>query len=600
MTRHINAIESQKVVGKIIPIGVILSFSLLAFSVTAAEAEVVQLDLFNMGMGLFGGLALFLFGMEQMSDALKAAAGDNMKYFLSKLTTNRVTSALTGAFVTAVIQSSSVTTVLVVGFVSAGLMTMAQSIGVIMGANVGTTITAQIVAFKVDELALLMIAVGFGMLFLSKREQIKHYGSMLMGLGLVFFGMGIMSDAMEPLRSYKPFTDLMASMETPLYGILVAALFTALVQSSSATTGIIIVMASQGLITLTAGIALAFGANVGTCITAILAAFGKPVEAKRAAAVHVFFNVAGVLLWLALIPNLAEFVTMVSPVHQELTGTARLAAEVPRQIANAHTVFNVINTIIFLGFAGQIARLVIWLIPEKIVPETKIIEPRYLDDELIDTPSLALDRVRLELGHLGEIIESMLEKIRPAFLSEKHEELDEVAKLDDKADILHGEIMAYLSKLMKQSLTEEQNTELMHYLRTSEDLERIGDVIETDLVYIGHTAIREAITPTDTTRQVLRDLYEKIKTALQHSKQAIVENDQLAAQEVIRMKSDINQLVEELLITQAEEHMKPGEKRLIEITRLENELIDSLKRIYSLSKRISKLVIPTYLIQEAS
>jgi len=262
---------------------------LFPFVVWAASENPGQLNWLKMAMELFGGLALFLFGMEQMSDALKAAAGDQMKTLLSKLTKNRFSAAISGAFVTSVIQSSSVTTVLVVGFVSAGLMTMSQSIGVIMGANVGTTITAQIVAFKVEKAALLMIAIGFGMIFLSKKENVRQYGNMLMGLGLIFFGMGVTSEGMSPLRSYEPFINLMASMENPFFGILVAAVFTALVQSSSATTGIVIVMASQGFVTLPAGIALAFGANVGTCITAILASLGKPTEAKRASMVHVLF-----------------------------------------------------------------------------------------------------------------------------------------------------------------------------------------------------------------------------------------------------------------------------------------------------------------------
>ena len=242
--------------------------ALLALACTPAIAAVAtagEIDWPFMGMNLLGGLALFLFRMEQMADSLKAVAGERMKIVLAKLTTNRFMGAATGAFVTAVIQSSSVTTVLVVGFITAGLMSMAQSIGVIMGANIGTTITAQIVAFKVTKFALLMIAAGFGMLFFSKQEKIKQYGGMLMGLGLVFFGMSVMSDAMSPLRSYQPFLDLMARMENPLIGILVAAGFTALVQSSSATTGIVIVMATQGFITLEAGIALAFGANIGTC-----------------------------------------------------------------------------------------------------------------------------------------------------------------------------------------------------------------------------------------------------------------------------------------------------------------------------------------------
>ena len=377
----------------------------------AANDAPEQLNWLKMAMELFGGLALFLFGMDQMSDGLKAAAGDQMKTLLSKLTKNRFSAAITGAFVTSVIQSSSVTTVLVVGFVSAGLMTMSQSIGVIMGANVGTTITAQIVAFKVEKAALLMIAVGFGMLFLSKKENVQQYGNMRMGLGLIFFGMGIMSEGMSPLRSYEPFIELMASMERPLCGILVAAAFTALVQSSSATTGIVIVMASQGFISLPAGIALAFGANIGTCITAILASLGKPTEARRASMVHVIFNVAGVLLWILFIPQLASLVADISPVVQNLTGTDKLAAEVPRQIANAHTIFNVANTLVFIGFTTQLGRIVERLVPERVEVEKAIIQPKYLDDDLLETPSLALDMVRLELCHLASIIDTMLEGI---------------------------------------------------------------------------------------------------------------------------------------------------------------------------------------------
>lgn len=314
----------KKTITPFLILGLITTVFLVCTSVLAAEESAEVVDWPRMAMGLFGGLALFLFGMEQMSDSLKSALGDQMKVLLAKLTRNRFTGAFTGAFVTAIIQSSSVTTVLVVGFVSAGMMTMSQSIGVIMGANVGTTVTAQIVAFKVEEAALWMIAIGFLMMFTTKQERIKHYGNMLMGLGLIFYGMGLMGDGMNPLRSYEPFLQLMANMDNPLLAILVGALFTALVQSSSATTAIVITMAGQGLISLEAGIALAFGANIGTCITAQLAALGKPREALRAAVVHLIFNVGGVLIWLPFISMLAIWVTGFSPTHPELEGTSTL------------------------------------------------------------------------------------------------------------------------------------------------------------------------------------------------------------------------------------------------------------------------------------
>ena len=256
----------------------------------------------QMGMTLLGGLAVFLFGMEQMADALKKVAGDSMKQILARLTNSRIMGLITGAFVTAIIQSSSVTTVMLVGFVTAGLMSLSQAIGVILGADIGTTITAQIVAFKVTKYALLLVALGFGLIFMGKNDYIKQYGYLIMGLGLIFFGMGIMSEGMHPLRSYEPFIELMQNVSNPVIGILVATLFTALVQSSSATMGVVIAMALQGLITLEAGIALALGANIGTCATAGLAAIGKPREAVRVAVAHVTFKIVGVILIFPLIP----------------------------------------------------------------------------------------------------------------------------------------------------------------------------------------------------------------------------------------------------------------------------------------------------------
>ena len=284
-----------------------------------------------------------------MSDALKNVAGEKMKDILAMLSNNRFMGLITGARVTAVIQSSSVTTVMLVGFVSANLMSLSQTIGVILGADIGTTITAQIVAFKVTKYALLFLAIGFAMLFISKKEKIQQYGYMVMGLGMIFFGMGVMSEAMNPLRTYQPFIDLMASMSNPILGILVATIFTALVQSSSATMGVVIVLAMQGLITLEAGIALALGANIGTCVTAGLASIGKPREAVRVAASHVLFKVLGVLIMLPLIGPFAKFIVYISPLPPEgVTGIDAVASVLPRQVANAHTLFNVGIAVFFL------------------------------------------------------------------------------------------------------------------------------------------------------------------------------------------------------------------------------------------------------------
>jgi phosphate:Na+ symporter len=559
-------------------------------SFARAEDGGTEIDWAVMGMGLFGGLALFLYGMEQMSEALKAVAGERMKDILAKLTTNRFMGAVTGAFVTAVIQSSSVTTVLVVGFITAGLMSLAQSIGVIMGANIGTTITAQIVAFKVTKAALLMIGIGFTMLFASKKERVRQYGGMIMGLGMIFFGMSVMSDAMKPLRSYQPFLDLMATMENPVIGILVAAAFTGLVQSSSATTGIVIVMASQGFITLPTGIALAFGANIGTCVTALLASIGKPREAVRAALVHVIFNIAGVLVWLGLIDQLAAFVQWFSPAHPELSGTERLAAEAPRQIANAHTIFNVANTLIFIWFTAQLARLVEWLVPDRpLEEEGVIVRAKYLDDELLSTPSLALDRVRLEVLHMGEWVQQMMAKIMPAIIAGNREELNAIARMDDSVDVLHAQIIEYLGKISGQSLTEAQTAEFLRLMEAVNDLENIGDTIETNLVVLGNERIDEHVKISKPTQEVLMGFHDAVNKAVWSAVQAVSQKNELAAQTVTSMKQEIARIAESAAAHQAQRLVAEEPNRIPAYT-IEIDIIEKLKRIYYFAKRMAKTV----------
>ena len=337
----------------------------------------VELDQFALWTGLFGGLALFLYGMDVMTVALKRAAGDHLKDLLGRMTSNRFVGVGVGAFVTGIVNSSSVTTVILVGFISAGLMSMAQSVAVIMGANIGSTVTAQILAFSVTRFALPMVTLGFLIAFIPKGETTREYGRMLLGAGLVFYGMGLMSGAMAPLRDYPPFIDFIGTLANPIAGALAGMAFTAIIQSSAATTGIVIVLAGQGVMTLETAIAVALGANVGTCATAGLAVIGKPREAVRAAVVHVLFNVAGVAIWIGFIPQLAEIARAISPGADNVPGALRAAAELPRQVANAHTIFNVVNTLVFIGFTTQIARLVEWLVPDRPLDADEPLLPKY-------------------------------------------------------------------------------------------------------------------------------------------------------------------------------------------------------------------------------
>lgn len=549
-----------------------------------------SLRLFPLLMGLLGGLALFLHGLDQLSTSLKAVAGSRMKQILSRLTRNRVTAVLTGALVTAVIQSSSITTVLVVGFVTAGLMTLVQSIGVIMGANIGTTITAQIIAFRVTEYALLLVALGFAVVFLGRRERIRHQGTIILGLGLVFFGMGIMGEAMEPLRSYPPFLELMTRMASPGVGILLGALFTALVQSSSATTGVVIVLASQGFITLPAGIALAFGANIGTCVTALLAALGKPREAFRAALVHVLFNVLGVLVWLAFIDELAGVVVAVSPAAQGLTGMERLAAETPRQIANAHTIFNVANTLIFLPLAGVFGWAAQKLVPERPPLEEEEARARYLDLELIRTPSLAVDRARLELLHMGERVRTMLVHVMPALFQGETEELEEIRSMDEAVDLLHGQIVTYLGRLSMENLSEAESRELITLMEAANDLEAMGDIIETNLVAQGQGRLETGVEVSPATREVLEGFHSKVLQGVDLALQAVAQRNEGAARAVVEMKEEVRRMAESASAHEVR-RLVADEPNRVEAYTVEVDILKNLERIYYFSKRMARGVL---------
>jgi phosphate:Na+ symporter len=540
-------------------------------------------------MGLLGGLALFLFGMDQMSDALKLVAGDGMKRVLAKLTTNRFSGLLAGTFVTAIIQSSSITTVLVVGFISAGLMSLTQSMGVILGADIGTTITAQIVAFKVTKYALALVAIGFALLFCFKNDRIKHYGHMIMGLGLIFFGMHLMSDGTTPLRTYEPFLEMMREMNNPLLGILIAAVFTAVVQSSSATMGVVIALSSQGLITLEAGIALAFGANIGTCVTALLAAIGKPREAVRAAVVHMLFKVIGVVIWLPFIVQLSELVTWMSPSHPGLSGMERLAAEAPRQIANAHTVFNVANAALFIWFTTPLAWLMHRLVPDRVAVKAEVAWPKYLDKILLQTPSMAMDVVRMELGRLGAAAVRMVRGALKTALHGSEADLKRLEEMDNDVDLLHGAIVTYLGRLSQENLTDRQSEQLHDYLATANYIENIGDMIETNLVETGRERLRVGLQVSEATENVLGAFHRKVLWAVERSIRALVGNDIEIANEVMAAKDEINHLAAD-----AEVHLSrrlaADEPNRLAAFRLESEVIEYLKRMYYFAKRIAKVV----------
>jgi len=542
---------------------------------------------FELWAGLFGGLALFLFGMDVMTQALKSAAGDYMKDILGKLTRNRFVGVGMGAFVTSIIQSSSVTTVILVGFISAGLMSMSQSVAVIMGANIGTTITAQILAFKVTKLALPIIAVGFTIAFTATRNNWRQYGMIILGLGLVFYGMAVMSTALNPLRSYEPFVQFMISMKNPLLGAAVGALFTAVVQSSSATTGILIVMASQGLIGLEPAIAIALGANIGTCVTAGLASIGKPREAVRAAVVHTMFNVAGVALWIFFIPQLAELAYVISPAQEGLSGADRMAAETPRQIANVHTFFNVVNAFLFIGFTTQMARLVEWMIPDKPIRPDQAMLPKYLDNSLLSTPAIALETVRMELGRLGKRVSEMVTAIMPAAITGTRSDLERVAAMDKVVDALHIAIIEYLGKVSLKKLSTRQSDELMQLVAIANDLEHIGDRIATSMVTSAQKRIDEDVTVSPETAEILGEFHEVVSSTLDDALKAVSKQKPKLAKQVRRRKKDFSELSRSIAEHGFGRLTADAPNRLNTYAR-EMEVVEILEGVFIIARRIAR------------
>ena len=432
--------------------------------------------------GLLGGLGLFLFGMEMMSTSMQRSAGGKMRSILGALTRNRFIGVAVGAFVTMVIQSSSATTVMLVSFVQAQLMTFGQTLGVILGADIGTTITAQLIAFKLTDYALLMIAIGFGMKFLAKKDKLRNIGDVLLGFGLLFYGMHVMSKAMYPLRSYTPFLNLLTELENPILGILVGAAFTAMIQSSSAFTGIIIVLAQQGFLTLDAGIPLIFGANIGTCITAALASIGAERDAKRVALAHTMFKVLGVAMAIAFIPLLAKLIQNISPGGViDTSDQAALAKYIPRQIANAHTVFNVSLTLLFLPFTSLFGKLIMRMLPDLEEVEAVRYDARFLEPSMLNTPALALNLVKVEIIKMGEMVKEMAVKSIEPFFSGDLSQLDELHEMEDRVDDLDEQISAYLIDIGKKSLNKEQADEVYLMLHVTKQYEQIADIIDKEL-----------------------------------------------------------------------------------------------------------------------
>ena len=535
-----------------------------------------SLSLAPMLIGLAGGLALFLHGMTMMSNSLRAMAGSRLKEIMARLAGNRFSALLTGAIATAVVQSSSVTTVIAIGFVSAGILTLGQAIAVSMGGAIGSTLTAQIIAFDISYFALLLIALGFGLSMWKSHRIASLVGSMILGLGVLFVGLAMMSDFMAPLRTYQPFVDLMASMSNPLYGILIGAVFTAVVQSSSATLGVIIALASQGLIPLQAGIALVFGANIGTTITALLATIGQPRSALHTAIGHVSFKVLIVVIWLPLIGVLERITRAVSPSADGLALAEQLALEVPRQVANAHTIINVATVLLLLPFINVLAALIVRIVGDGPRPREPEQVATALNPVLYEMPPLAMDAVRRELAALGQRVREQLDLAMAAILAGKDIAVGTLQSREQLIDRHHAEIVHYVQHLLQQELAADTGMTAVDLVEAADYLESLGDLVEKELVplYERQRAADTAAGPDSVAR--LAEFATAVSGELQRALEAVQNADHAMARRVLDAKPELRRL---------ERALRDADPR-VERTALEREIAETLRRAYSLVRRL--------------
>ena len=579
---------------------------------TVSSAQTDEISWGFMIIGLFGGLALFLYGMEKMSEGMKKAAGNKMRSILAALTNNRVIGFMVGAFVTMVIQSSSATTVMLVSFVQADLMSFAQSLGVILGADIGTTITAQLIAFKLTDYALLMVAVGFGLRMLGESDNLKNTGDILLGFGLLFFGMKLMGDAMKPLRTYPSFLNLMEGLENPILGLLIGAVFTALIQSSSAFTGIVIVLAQQSLLTLEAGIPLVFGANIGTCITAGLSSIGTSREAKRVAMAHVLFKVGGVLLFIFWIPTFASLIHSIAE---------KFGSDTARQIANAHTIFNISLGLIFLPFTVIFARLLLKILPKEKTVKGVLPATWHLDEGLIETPEFAINLARSEISRMAKLLGRMLRAIIIPFMSDatlinrdvKHKEeaslfikeiptqdeifpeltlMEGIDMREEKIDFLDEKIVDYLIKVARQELSDEQAAEVYGMISIANDLESIGDIIHRNMLPLIDKKKGLNFDFSLEGKEELMIYHVKVCKQISRLKEAFLEHNIETAQKIMEKEGKYLNLESQYRLKHLHRlHQK--RKESLETHEIHMELMDIFKQINVYTANIAKTYLDT-------
>jgi phosphate:Na+ symporter len=483
---------------------------------------------YKMIFGLLGGLGLFVYGMKLMGDGLQKAAGEKLKRMLEILTSNKFFAVLVGAGVTAIIQSSSATTVMTVGFVNAGLMNLFQAAGVIMGANIGTTMTAQLIAFKLSDIAPFILAIGAALVLFSKKKKTKDIGEIVLGFGILFVGMSMMENSMRPIRELEGFKNIILALGNhPLMGVLVGLGMTAVVQSSSATIGILMALAANNGISLEVALPILYGDNMGTCVTALLASIGTTKNAKRAALLHFIFNATGTIIFMLAFGLVLKIVPM-------------FGGTIQRQIANAHTLFNLSNVFIQIWFIGLLVKIVNKLVPGEDEKSSALVL-KYLDRRLLETPSIAVGQVVKEIVRMAKLSSENLSNAMQAFLNSDEKLMNSVIQTEITINYLEREITGYMVALSNTHLSEHQSELITSLFHVVNDVERIGDHAD-NLGELARLKLDNKLTFSEKAISDVTYMFETVKYCVDNAIASLENSDLESARKAMEVEDTIDEM----------------------------------------------------------
>ena len=514
---------------------------------------------------LISGLFLLLYGVKIAGEGFQRAAGPKLRQILYYVTSNRIVGVVIGALVTAIIQSSSATTVMIVGFVSSGLINLTQAVGVILGANIGTTFTVQLIAFKIYDYAIIMVGIGAALILFGRKKNIVFTGQGILGFALIFLSMKIMSDAMIPMKESHLFREILLSMDGNAIGLLlISTIFTGIVQSSAATIGVALALSLQGLISIDGAIPIILGANVGTCITALLSAINVTTEAKKVAVVHILYNVIGVIIFLPLLGYFKDLIVMTS-------------SDLSRQIANAHTIFNFSVALIFLPFSVHLARLSNKIIVEEEGSEARF-KPKYLNAQVLGSPDVAFGLATREALRMADIAQEMFSKCIYVIIKDDHDLLIRVEEMDDQLDILDKEIKLYITKISQKALTEGESKREVSILTLVNDLENIGDIIDKNIMELAKKKIATGLSFSTEGQKEIIDFFTKVSDNFEMAIAAFATSDSDLAWKVLKNKEKLGTLERELKAAHIS-RLHKGLQESIDTSSIHLDLLSNFKRI---------------------